>query len=66
MRYARLCSAHFAESCFDVDIFSSTNGSRSFKTLVRMLKPEAVPIIFQHGPQPKASTQRNYSVFFVD
>ena len=24
----------------------------------RMLKPEAVPTIFQHVPQPKASTQR--------
>ena len=31
-RYARLCSAHFEESCFEVDTFSSTNGSRSVKT----------------------------------
>ena len=31
-RYARLCSADFEESCFEVDIFPSTNGSRSFKT----------------------------------
>ena len=26
-RYARLCSAHFEESCFEVEMFSSTNGS---------------------------------------
>ena len=32
-RCARLCSAHFEELCFEVDIISSTNGSRSFKTL---------------------------------
>ena len=31
-RYARLCSAHFEGSCFEVDIFSTTNGSRSVKT----------------------------------
>ena len=29
VQYARLCSAHFEEVCFEVDIFSSTNGSRS-------------------------------------
>ena len=32
-RYARLYSAHFEESCFEVDTFSKTNVSRSFKTL---------------------------------
>ena len=31
-RYVGLFSAHFEELCFKVDIFSSTNGSRSFKT----------------------------------
>ena len=31
-RYARLCLAHFEESRFEVDIFSSTNWSRSSKT----------------------------------
>ena len=34
VQYARLCSAHFEEVCFEVDICSSTNGSRSFKTSV--------------------------------
>ena len=34
MRYVILCSGHFEESCFEVDIFSSTNGSRSFKMSV--------------------------------
>ena len=33
MQYARLCSAYFEESCFEVDIYSSTNVSRTFKTL---------------------------------
>ena len=27
----------------------------------RTLKPEAVPAIFQHVPQPKVSTQRKHS-----
>ena len=31
-QYARLCLAHFEELSFEIDIFSSTNGSRSFKT----------------------------------
>ena len=57
-----LCSAHFKELCFEVDILSSTNRSRSFKTSRRRtLKPEAVPTIFQHVPQPKASIQRKHS-----
>ena len=34
-----------------------TNGSISFKTSATE-KPEAVPTIFQHVPQPKASTQK--------
>ena len=45
-RYARLCSSHFKESSFEVDIFSSTNGSISFKM----------------SATEKASTQRKLSI----
>ena len=62
-RYVRLCSANFEESCFEVDIFSSTNGSRSFKmSATENVKPEAVTTIFRHVPQQKASTQGKHSI----
>ena len=51
-RYTRLCSAHLEELCFEIDTFSSTNGSRSFKKSAT----ENTNV-----PQPKALTQRKHS-----
>ena len=64
MRYARLCSAHFEELCFEVDIFNRLMGQNPLKhRRRRTFKSDAVPTIFrfQHVPQPKASTQRKHS-----
>ena len=62
-RYARLCSAYFEESCFEVGIFHQLMSQDPSKCRRwRTLKPEEVPTNFQHEAQPKASIQRKHSI----
>ena len=52
-RFNRICSAHFEEACFEVDMYVELMGQDPTKRRRRRtLKPGAVPTIFHHEQQP--------------
>ena len=62
-KYSSLCSAHFEETCFEVDTFHQLMGQDpSKRRRRRVLKIGAVPTIFSFRQQAQPSKRRTFSV----
>ena len=62
-KYSTLCSVHFEEDCFEEDMYHKLMGQDPTKRRRRrLLKPGAVPTIFDHGPKRKPSKPRVFSI----